>query len=170
MADLARIEMPVKYQNGLATPADYPDLADVMFDAVRNGPSKYTEAQRAAWVPTRRNGEAWVARLDRQVIAVARDQTRLVGFMSLDRGGYIDFAYIRPEAQGAGLFRRLFAQIETLARVQNEMRLWAHASLMAEPAFAAVGFAVTEREVVAIGDEHFERAKMKKRLTTPSLP
>ena len=58
-----------------ATPTDYPDLADVMFDAVRNGPSQYTEAQRLAWVPTLRSGEEWVARLDRQAIAIAWRET-----------------------------------------------------------------------------------------------
>jgi putative acetyltransferase len=76
--------------------------------------------------------------------------------------GYIDFAFIRPEAQGSGLFRRLFAMIEELALAQNEPRLWTHASLMAEGAFAAVGFAVVEREVVEIDDEGLERAKMEK--------
>jgi hypothetical protein len=29
-----------------ATPTDHAELADVMFDAVRNGPSLYTDAQR----------------------------------------------------------------------------------------------------------------------------
>ena len=148
-----------------ATLTDYADLADVMFDAVRNGPSKYTEVQRAAWVPTRRSGEEWEARLDRQAIALARDANRVVGFMSLEPGGYIDFAYIRPEAQGTGLFRRLFAQIEAQALAANETRLWVHASLMAEPAFAAIGFTVVEREVVRIGDEDFKRARMEKRLS-----
>lgn len=105
-----------------------------------------------------------MARLDRQAIAIARDETRVVGLMSLEHGGYIDFAYVRPEAQGIGLFRRLFAQIEARALAERESRLWAHASLMAEPAFAAVGFAVVEREVVQIGDENFERAKMEKPL------
>lgn len=52
-----------------ATSADCDDLADVMFDAVRNSPSKYTEAQRAQWVPERRSGEEWAARLARQAIA-----------------------------------------------------------------------------------------------------
>lgn len=137
-----------------------------MFDAVRNGPSKYSEAQREQWVPTRRSGEEWEARLDRQAIAIARDESRVTGFMTLEPGGYIDFAYIRPEAQGTGLFRRLFAQIETQARATGEPRLWVHASLMAQPAFAAVGFAVVEREVVQIGDEHFERARMEKSLLT----
>lgn len=30
-----------------ATPTDAAELADVMFDAVRNGPSKYTQAKPA---------------------------------------------------------------------------------------------------------------------------
>jgi putative acetyltransferase len=118
-----------------ATPTDAAELADVMFDAVRNGPSKYTDAQRAAWVPERRR--------------------------------YIDFAFIRPEAQGSGLFRRLFELVEAHARAANEARLWVHASLMAQPAFAAVGFSVVEHQNVQIGDQIFQRAMMEKPLVTP---
>lgn len=147
-----------------AIPADYSDLADIIFDAVRNGPSLYTEAQRAAWMPGRRAGEEWEARLDRQVIVVARNQACAVGFMSLEPGGYIDFAYIRPKAQGFGLFRRLFAEIEAHALATGETRLWVHASLMAQPAFAALGFTVIEHEVVEIDGEKLERARMEKPL------
>lgn len=153
--------MPKPHTLTWATPTHYADLADVIYDAVRNGPSKYTEAQRALWVPERRGGEEWAARLDRQTIAIACDANRIVGFMSLETGGYIDFAYIRPEAQGTGLFRRLFAQIEAQARAISETRLWTHASLMTEPAFAAVGFEVIERQIVQIGGESFKRAKME---------
>jgi len=156
--------MPQPQTLGWATTTDYDSLADIVFDAVRNGPSKYTQAQRAAWVPVRRHGDEWAARLEGQVIAIARDETRAVGFMSLAGEGYIDFAFIRPEAQGSGLFRRLFAMIEDKARSQNEPRLWTHASLMAEPAFAAVGFTVVAREVVPIGDQKLNRAKMDKRI------
>lgn len=154
--------MPHTHTLSWATPTDYDSLGDIVFDAVRNGSSKYTESQRAAWVPVRRGGEEWAARLKGQVIAIARDETRFVGFMSLAPEGYIDFAFIRPDAQGNGLFRRLFAMIEDKARSQNEPRLWTHASLMAQPAFAAVGFTVVEHEVVQIGDQRFERAKMEK--------
>jgi hypothetical protein len=45
-----------------ATPTDHAALAHFIFDAVRNGPSLYTEAQRAAWVPERRGGAVWDAR------------------------------------------------------------------------------------------------------------
>lgn len=158
--------MPQPHTLNWASPTDYDDLADIVFDAVRNGTSKYTDAQRAAWVPVRRGGAEWAARLEGQIIAIARDDIRAVGFMSLAPEGYIDFAFIRPDAQGTGLFRRLFAMIEDKARSQNEPRLWTHASLMAQPAFAAVGFSVAEHEVVQIGDENFDRAMMEKLLTT----
>lgn len=154
--------MPQPHTLNWAIPTEYDSLADIVFDAVRNGPSKYTEAQRAAWVPERRGGEEWAARLEGQVIAIARDETRFVGFMSLAPDGYIDFAFIRPEAQGTGLFRQLFDMIEDKARSQKEPRLWTHASLMAEPAFAAVGFVVVERQLVPIGGECLERAMMEK--------
>ncbi|MEY3634554.1 MAG: putative N-acetyltransferase YafP [Pseudomonadota bacterium] len=147
-----------------ATPADYAELADVIFDAVRNGPSLYTEAQRAAWMPERRSGAEWVSRLVAKDILLGRDGNRILGFMSIERGGYIDFAYIRPEAQGTGLFRRLFNGVEVHARATHEVRLWVHASLRAQPAFAAVGFRVVEHHVVQIGDQDLKRAYMEKLL------
>jgi putative acetyltransferase len=147
-----------------ATPTDAAGLADVMFDAVRNGPSKYTQAQRAAWVPERRRGAEWETRLAAKDIAIGRDATRILGFMSIEDGGYIDFAFIRPEAQGSGLFRRLFDMVQERTRANAEPRLWVHASLMAQPAFAAVGFSVVEHQIVQIGDQDFKRAMMEKPL------
>jgi GNAT superfamily N-acetyltransferase len=93
-----------------ATPTDHAELADVIFDAVHNGLSLYTEAQ------------------------------------------------------GTGLFRRLFNSVEAHARAAHEPRLWVHASLMAQPAFAAVGFSITEHQVVQIGDQDLKRAYMEKPL------
>jgi putative acetyltransferase len=89
--------MPYPHNLTRATPADHAELADVIFDAIRKGPSLYTEAQRAAWVPERRSGAEWDARLAAKDIVLARDGDRIVGLMSIERGGYIDFAYTRPE-------------------------------------------------------------------------
>ena len=148
-----------------ATPNDHAELADVIFDAVRNGPSLYTEAQRAAWMPERRSGAVWDARLAGKDIVVGRDGARILGLMSIESGGYIDFAFIRPEAQGSGLFRALFGMVEAHARAAGELRLWVHASLRAQPAFAAVGFGVVEHQVAQIGDQDFKRAYMEKPLS-----
>ena len=147
-----------------ATADDYDVLADIMFDAVRNGESLYSESQRQAWVSERRSGPEWIARLQGQDIVIAEQDGRPVGFMSLAAAGYVDFAYIRPEAQRSGLFRQLLTRIEQAARLKKEPRLWTHASLMAEPAFESLGFIVTRREQVTIGSEIFDRCEMEKRL------
>jgi putative acetyltransferase len=147
-----------------ASAGDHAELADIMFDAVRNGESRYTEAQRAAWVPARRSGPDWTARLQKQEIILAEQEGRSVGFVSLADGGYVDFAYIRPEAQHSGLFRRLLSRIVDRAIAKGEPRLWTHASLMAEPAFERLGFSVTRREQVTIGEQSFDRCEMEMRL------
>lgn len=144
-----------------ATASDYDQLADIMFDAVRNGESRYSEQQRAAWVPARRTGLEWAGRLDRQEVLVGEQDGQLVGFVSLADGGYVDFAYIRPQAQGSGLFRQLLSRIVARAVARGDLRLWTHASMMAEPAFARLGFKVTRREQVRIGDQQFDRCEME---------
>lgn len=159
--------MDSAYQLLQATQADYDDLADVMFEAVRSGPSKYTDRQREKWVPHRRSGEQWNARLDRQMIILARSTNEIAGFMSLEPNGYIDFAYIRPSAQGTGLFRQLYAWIEQRSLARGDEKLWVHASLMAQPAFATMGFAIVEHQTVQIGGESFDRAEMQKVFTLP---
>ena len=147
-----------------ATHVDYYELGQLMFDAVRNGPSAYTELQRAAWVSQPRNGPDWTARLDGQVVYVAESLDQVAGFMSLAKEGYIDFAYIRPQNRGSGLFRMLYEKIETLASANHFGQLWVHASLNAQPAFAAMGFTVSRKESVRIGDQTLDRFEMQKRL------
>lgn len=88
------------------------------------------------------------------------------GFISLDQetAGYIDLAFILPEARGAGLFGALYAALERQAEVEKITRLWVHASLMSQPVFASRGFAVVRHEEVAMGAQKLARAEMEKRL------
>lgn len=149
-----------------AGPPDYPVLADIMFDAVRNGPSRYSEPQRRAWVPKPRSGPEWDVRLSAQDIILAEEADEAAGFMSLAEGGYLDFAYIRPKFQGQGLFRKLYAYIEARAVEQSQPRIRVHASLMAQPAFSAMGFEIIESETVMISEQSFKRFAMQKKLLT----
>lgn len=158
------MDVPGGNQVRRATAADYTALADVMFDAVHNGRSRYSEAQRRAWVPERRAGRDWIERLDAQVVLLAEVSAEVLGFMSLTAAGYIDFAYVRPAAQGTGIFRRLYEAIERTASERGDARLWVHASLMAQPAFSAMGFSVTRKEVVRIGGQDLERFAMARDL------
>lgn len=135
-----------------------------MFDAVRNGDSSYDEQQRRAWLPAPRAGREWEDRLSSQDIIIAEMDGQAVGFMSLAGEGYIDFAYIRLQAQHSGLFRQMFERIEDRALERGDRRLWVHASLMAQPAFAAVGFATVRSESVQLGTEQLQRFEMEKPL------
>jgi len=137
-------------------------LGAVMFSAIHEGASLYTAAQRAAWLPAPNGGSAWAERLDAQTVWLALTDALPVGFVTLASGGYIDFAYVRADAQGRGVFSTLLATLEDEARVSALPRLWTHASLMAEPAFAARGFHVTRRETVTRADQSLARAEMEK--------
>jgi len=148
----------------LADATDFDELGRVMYDAVHRGRSLYSEAQRKAWVPQPRTGPAWEERLSAQDIFVEDEGDRISGFMSLASNGYVDFAYIRPAAQGTGLFRRLYDAVERRAVDEDQDRLWVHASLVAEPAFSAMGFSVVKKEVVEISGQSFERFEMEKPL------
>lgn len=143
---------------------DYAVLGEIRFDAVRRGPSAYTEAQRAAWVPTPREGPAWTERLAAQDVILVEKLGAAVGFMSLTGDGYVDFAYLRPAARGQGLFRLMLQRIEERARERGIACLRSHVSLNAEDAFTALGFVVRKREEVSIGSERFARSEMRKLL------
>ena len=147
-----------------ATPDDYDALGEVMFDAIHNGPTQYTDAQSKAWAPLPRSGAEWANRLTGKTLILAEHGTRILGFMSIEPGGYVDFAYIRPEGQGSGLFRRLFQEVETRAKAAGETELSTHASLMAQPAFAAMGFEIDFHETVEVDDQQLDRARMAKAL------
>ncbi len=139
-----------------------------MYDAVHNGKSPYSEAQRNAWVPEPRSGETWNSRLEDQDIVLQEQGARIDGFMSLTPDGYVDFAYIRPPAQGSGLFKKLYARLEAKAMAEGQTRLWVHASLAAKPAFSAVGFSVCQKEQVEISGEALVRYEMEKILRPES--
>lgn len=148
----------------VAIQADFPQLAEVMYDAIWNGPSQYTIDQKRAWCPEVRGGVDWNDRLRQQWIVLAESDCQVVGFMSLASNGYIDFAYIRPQHQGTGLFRKLFQKLEHRALELGEPLLWVHASLMAQPVFAAMGFEIIQAEHVDVRGESLTRFEMRKEL------
>jgi len=145
---------------------DYAELAEVMFEAVRDGAPHYTEEQRNAWVPQPRSGPDWNDRLASQAIFLAESEDSILGFMSL-ADDYVDFAYIRPAARGVGIFRLLYNEIEAVANQNKVKKLRTHSSLTARPAFTAVGFCTETRETVQINSVSLDRFEMSKLLVSP---
>ncbi len=152
-------EMTVNYR--WADSSDYDVLGEVIFDAVRNGRSLYNEAQRRAWIDAPRSGPDWHQRLAEQSIALATHDVGIVGLMSLTQDGYLDFAYVRPAFQGTGIFRKLFAMIFELAVSQGHSKILVHASLMAQPAFSAMGFENLKMETIDLNGQGLDRFEMQ---------
>lgn len=147
-----------------ANPRDFDALGEVFHVAVREGATAYSAAQRTAWSPAPRSGEAWESQLAAQAVWMAEAGGSALGFLTLRPDGYVDLAYIRPEAQGRGLFRRLFHDLEAEARRLALPRLWTDASVHAKPAFESVGFTVIAPETVMWNGEAFKRFQMEKTL------
>ncbi|MEO0401590.1 MAG: GNAT family N-acetyltransferase [Pseudomonadota bacterium] len=140
-------------------------LGALMFDAIHHGVSHYTSAQRMAWLHVSPRGQQWATRLAAQDVWVGVGEDDLLGFVTLDSAGYIDLAYVGAAAQGRGVFAQIYAVVERTARARALPRLRTHASLMAQPAFAAQGFHVTQHETVERAGQYLERAEMEKHLT-----
>lgn len=151
----------IKIETRASDGSDDRAIGQLMFDAIHKGRSLYTPEERLAWLAAPNHGTAWTARLGAQFVVVARDDQRIIGTMTL-KGDYIDLAYVAPDAQGQGLFRRLFEAVEDEARAQGHRRLWTHASLMAQPAFRAMGFHVIRHERIAQKGQFLSRAEMEK--------
>ncbi|MEM1353224.1 MAG: GNAT family N-acetyltransferase [Pseudomonadota bacterium] len=143
---------------------DAAPLADVFYRAVREGPSPYSEEQRQAWMAALPEEERFAQRLASYFVAVACENGTPVGFIAANAEGYVDLAFILPQARHRGLFRKLYAMIESRLLLSEVTRVWTHASLTAEPAFAAVGFSVIQRETVERAGVGLQRAEMEKHL------
>ncbi|WP_299139011.1 GNAT family N-acetyltransferase [uncultured Tateyamaria sp.] len=139
-------------------------LGRIMFRAIHEGHSAYTPAQRSAWCAEPPAGAPWAARLTPMTVRVAEANGAPIGFMARQET-YVDFTFVLPDWQGRGVFSALFARAEADARAEGLRRLWVHASLMAQPAFAAQGFRVIRHETVPRNGETLDRAEMEKVLT-----
>lgn len=155
-------DAPLRIRRG--TRDDHEALAGIMYLAVHEGPSQYSEAQRQAWVPERRSGDRWLHRLAAQYVVIAERDEQPIGFMTLDGPDYLDFAYILPEAQGTGVFRPLLSEIEAEAARRGAREVRVHASLTAAPAFRACGFGDAKPETVTVRGVDLPRYSMRKTL------
>jgi len=120
---------------------------DVFYRAVHEGAAAfYTAAQRAAWAPEE---TAHVTRYDKlcdQWCWVAEDAGAIIGFMSLDHTGYLDMAFVLPEAMGKGVSGALYDALKAKAHEQEFPRLTVHASFLAQRFFEKRGWRVDKVE------------------------
>lgn len=145
--------------------ADAAALGQLMYDAVRQGTVDfYDAAQRAAWMPQPRSGAAWLQRLQTPQTWVAEDEQGFAGFMTLADDGYIDLAYVRPDAMGTGVAQALYAVLEQEALSRRYQRLYSEASHLAQRFFTRQGWQLVKTQTLVSNEVAMQNHQMEKRL------
>ncbi len=144
---------------------DLDALGAVFFRAVREGAApRYSEAERTAWAPEAPSGAGWAKRLEGLELLLAEEGDTPLGFMGMSPDGYLDMAFVTPEARAKGVSDAIYAVLECRARAKRLTELSTHASLMAKSFFERNGWNVTQAEAVERGAETLCRYKMTKAL------
>jgi putative acetyltransferase len=141
----------------------------VFHRAVREGAADaYTAAQLVAWSPTDAFDPSEPDDLLQQVCLVAEQDGRIAGFMSLWPDGYLDMAFVLPEARGTGVADALYAALLDHARAEGINRLTVHASHLARRFFLKRGWQVDAAEDYPLRGQTLERFAMSLPLKVPT--
>lgn len=124
---------------------DCPALAALFYQTVHTVNARdYTPAQLNAWADGQADLSAWDRSFREHITLVAEEDGVILGFGDLALPGYLDRLYVRFDQQGRGVATALCDALEAhaLAAVTT------HASITAQPFFAARGYRVIRAQQV----------------------
>jgi putative acetyltransferase len=129
-------------------PEDRAAAKRVYYRAVREGAAAfYSEAERAAWAPSPNPDWSVPDKLLDQWCYVAEDEGgRMIGFLSMDKTGYLDMAFVVPEVMGKGTAGALYDVVVAQARGARVARLTVRASHQSHRFLARRGWQVDRCE------------------------
>lgn len=124
---------------------DCPALAALFYQTVHTVNARdYIPAQLNAWADGQADLSAWDRSFREHITLVAEEDGVILGFGDLALPGYLDRLYVRFDQQGRGVATALCDALEAhaLAAVTT------HASITAQPFFAARGYRVIRAQQV----------------------
>ena len=131
---------------------DAPEIARLFYETIRSvNRADYSEEQVRAWAPGVPDPEEWHARMAGRRTLVAEEDGEVVGFVELEGDGHLDMLdmlYVREDAVGRGVGRRLYKAAEREARGRGLGRIFTEASVTAKPFFERQGFRVMRAQTV----------------------
>ena len=144
---------------------DAPKIARLFYETVRSvNRADYSEEQVRAWAPGLPDREEWHARMAGRRTLVAEEGGEVVGFAELEEDGHLDTLYLRKDAVGRGVGRRLHEAIEREARALGLGKIFTEASITARPFFERRGFRVVRERTVTVRGVPMTNFAMKKDL------
>ena len=129
---------------------DAPEIVRLFFETVRSvNRADYSDEQLEAWAAGVPDPEEWHARMAGRRTLVAEEGGEVVGFAELEYDGRLDMLYVRKDAVGQGVGRRLYEAVEREARGQGLGWIFTEASITAHPFFEQQGFRVVREQMVS---------------------
>jgi putative acetyltransferase len=129
---------------------DAPEIVRLFFETVRSvNRANYSNEQLEAWAPGVPDPEEWHTRMAGRRTLVAEEGGEVVGFAELEYDGRLDMLYVRKDAVGRGVGRRLYEAVEREARGQGLGWIFTEASITARPFFEQQGFRVVREQMVS---------------------
>ena len=129
---------------------DAPEIVRLFFETVRSvNRADYSDEQLEAWAAGVPDPEEWHARMAGRRTLVAEEGGEVVGFAELEYDGRLDMLYVRKDAVGRGVGRRLYEAVEREARDQGLGWIFTEASITARPFFEQQGFRVVREQMVS---------------------
>lgn len=147
-------------------PADAAALADIFREAIWVlAEEEYSEDQRAAWIGSVEDEEAFANRLAEQLTIVALDAGEPAAFISLRDNSQIDLLYVHPGFAREGAATTLMDAIIKIAQARGAHELTAEVSDNARAFFEKFGFSGEQRNMVMRDDEFLANTTMRRKLT-----
>ena len=141
---------------------DFDAIGRLFFETIRSVNLRdYTPEQAAAWAPAVWNGEEWRKRLQGQVVLVAAEGPMVVGFVSIEPNGHVDFLYVHKDRQRRGIGSALLGRVVDAAFARGVSAVFTESSITAKPLFEKMGFEVVEPEDVVRSGVSFHRYVMR---------
>lgn len=125
--------------------SDCAELAELFYTTVHTANAKdYSKEQLDAWAPLTRNLKEWNRSFEKHISFVAVENKQIVGFGDIDKTGYLDRLFVRPDYQRMGIGTAICNKLEEA--VQGNV--FTHASITAKPFFEKRGYKVIKGQTV----------------------
>jgi putative acetyltransferase len=157
----------VRFEVRDATVDHAPAVAELFYHTILNvNVGDYSVAQVEAWAGPAPVPEMWERRIAEDGSArrtfVAATEGTVLGFADLEKDGHVDMLYVHHEYQGCGVASALLDRIEAEARRLGLRRLYAEASITAEPFFRSRGFNLVRPQRVEVRGHTFRNYVLEK--------
>ena len=143
--------------------SDLHSVIDVYQSAIHSlAAGFYTKRELEAWAPLAPDVRRWKERLAPLRTVVADVGGTIVGFVSYEADGHLDFLFTHPRYARQGIATRLCRQVEASLIAAGIARIFTESSLAALPFFERSGFRIDAEEFVECRGVQLRRYRMHK--------